>query len=154
MTPLGVQWRDSAIYTHVFILPQTPFLSRLPHNIEHSSRCYTVGPYSCLLIFDYILDFINNTLYRLYSFMFPRMSADFYFSRELTWLASNIKFCFLLLLKQQNFLFGSFSFLVLTFCQAHWSLPCTWIALTVSQGFGQNLCACFGVHSPKWFFPF
>ena len=34
---LGGQQRDSAIHIHVSILPQTPFLSRLPHNIEQSS---------------------------------------------------------------------------------------------------------------------
>ena len=28
----------------VSILPQTPFPSRLPHNIKQSSLCYTVGP--------------------------------------------------------------------------------------------------------------
>ncbi|KAB0382175.1 hypothetical protein FD755_004092 [Muntiacus reevesi] len=30
----GGQQRDSAIHTHVYILPTTPLLSRLPHNIE------------------------------------------------------------------------------------------------------------------------
>ena len=35
------QIRDSAIHIHVFILPQTPLPSRLPHNIEQSSLCYT-----------------------------------------------------------------------------------------------------------------
>ena len=38
------QPRDSAIHIHVSILPQTPFPSRLPHNIEQISLCYTVGP--------------------------------------------------------------------------------------------------------------
>ena len=38
------QQRDSAIHIHVSILPQTPFPSRLPHNIEQSSLCYTVHP--------------------------------------------------------------------------------------------------------------
>ena len=33
----GGQKRDSAIHTHVSILPQTPLSSRLPHNIEQSS---------------------------------------------------------------------------------------------------------------------
>ena len=32
--------RDSAIYVHVSILPQIPFPSRLPHDIEQSSLCY------------------------------------------------------------------------------------------------------------------
>ena len=40
----GEQQRDSAIHTHVSILPQTPLPSRLPHNIEQSSLCYAVGP--------------------------------------------------------------------------------------------------------------
>ena len=38
----GEQQRDSAI--HVSTLPQTPRPSRLLHNIEQSSLCYTVGP--------------------------------------------------------------------------------------------------------------
>jgi len=37
--------RDLATHIHVSILPQIPFPSRLPHNIEWSSLCYTVGPY-------------------------------------------------------------------------------------------------------------
>ena len=40
----GEHQRDSAICIHVSILPPTPLLSRLPHNIEQSSLCYTVGP--------------------------------------------------------------------------------------------------------------
>jgi len=36
--------RDSAVHIHVSILPQSPFSSRLPHNIEQSSMCCTVGP--------------------------------------------------------------------------------------------------------------
>jgi len=38
------QLRDSAIHIHVSIFPQTLFSSRLPHNIEHCSMCYTVDP--------------------------------------------------------------------------------------------------------------
>ena len=40
----GRQQRDSAIHTHVSILPQTPLPSRLPHNTKQSSLCYTVDP--------------------------------------------------------------------------------------------------------------
>ena len=40
----GKQWRDSAIHVHASILSQTSLLSRLPHNIEQSSMCYTTGP--------------------------------------------------------------------------------------------------------------
>ena len=35
--------RKAHLCIHVFILPKTPLLSRLPHNIEQSSMCYTVG---------------------------------------------------------------------------------------------------------------
>ena len=38
------QQSDSAICIHVFIFPQTPLPSKLPHSIEQSSLCYTVGP--------------------------------------------------------------------------------------------------------------
>ena len=44
MVVSGGQQRDWAIHTHVSILPQTPLPSRLPHNIERSSLCDTVGP--------------------------------------------------------------------------------------------------------------
>ena len=30
--------------THIYIISQTPLPSRLPHGIEQSSMCYTVGP--------------------------------------------------------------------------------------------------------------
>ena len=40
----GGQQRESDRRTHVSILPQTPFPSRLPHNIEQSSLCCAVGP--------------------------------------------------------------------------------------------------------------
>jgi len=42
----GKQWKDSVTHTHVSILPQTPLPSRLPQNIEQSSMCCTVSPYS------------------------------------------------------------------------------------------------------------
>ena len=40
----GEQQKDSAIHTHVSILPPTPLPSRLPQSIEKSSMCDTVGP--------------------------------------------------------------------------------------------------------------
>ena len=40
----GEQWRGSAIHIHVPILPQSALPSRLSHNIQQSSLCYTVGP--------------------------------------------------------------------------------------------------------------
>ena len=39
---MDIQQRDSAIHIYVSVLPQTPLQSRLPHNIEQSSLCYTV----------------------------------------------------------------------------------------------------------------
>ena len=39
----GEQQRDSAIHIHVSISPQAPLPSRLPHNVEQSSLCSTVG---------------------------------------------------------------------------------------------------------------
>ena len=41
----GGRQKDSAIHVHVSFLPQTPFPSRLPHNIKQSSLGYTVGPW-------------------------------------------------------------------------------------------------------------
>ena len=38
----GGQQRDSAIHIHVSFLPQTPLPSRLTHNIQQDSLCYTV----------------------------------------------------------------------------------------------------------------
>ena len=40
----GGQQRGSVIHIQVSTLPQTPLPSRMPHNIEQSSVCYTVGP--------------------------------------------------------------------------------------------------------------
>ena len=41
----GEQRRDPAIHIHVSILLQPILPPRLPHNIEQSSLCYTVGPF-------------------------------------------------------------------------------------------------------------
>ena len=40
----GGQQRGSAMPIYVSILPQIPLPSRLIHNIEQTSLCYTVGP--------------------------------------------------------------------------------------------------------------
>ena len=40
----GGEQRDSAIHIHVSVFLQTPLPSRLPHDTEQSSLCYTVGP--------------------------------------------------------------------------------------------------------------
>ena len=46
----GGQRRDSAIHINVSILSQTLLPSRLPHNIEQSSLCYTGGPCSLSIL--------------------------------------------------------------------------------------------------------
>ena len=58
VTVSGEQWRDSAIHIHVPILPQTPIPSRLPHDIEQGSMCYTVGP--CWLSMTFPNSLKNN----------------------------------------------------------------------------------------------
>ena len=59
MIASGAQQSDSAICIHVSILPQTPLPPRLPCNIEHSSLCYTVGPFwSSILFYLFIYLFI------------------------------------------------------------------------------------------------
>ena len=53
---LGEQRRDSArelIHIHVSILPQTPFPSRLPQNVEQSSLCYKVSRSLLVICFKY-----------------------------------------------------------------------------------------------------
>ena len=40
----GAQQSYSAVHIHVSILPQSPLPPRPPHDIDHSSLCYTVGP--------------------------------------------------------------------------------------------------------------
>ena len=40
----GGEQSDLAIHTYVSILPETPFPTRLPHNIEQSCLCSTAGP--------------------------------------------------------------------------------------------------------------
>ena len=55
----GGQQRDLAISIHVSNPPQIPLPSRLPHNIEQSSLCYTIGPcwLSILNIAECTLDY-------------------------------------------------------------------------------------------------
>ena len=44
VTDSGEQRKDLAIRIYLSILSQIPFPFRLPHNIEQSSMCYTIGP--------------------------------------------------------------------------------------------------------------
>ena len=55
----GGQQRASDIHTRVSILPQTPLPSRLPHNIQQSSLCYTVGPSLSTLLSDFIYSLLS-----------------------------------------------------------------------------------------------
>ena len=50
----GRQQRDSAIHIQVSVLPETPLPSRLPHNIEQSSLCYTVAIHCIFLAIHFI----------------------------------------------------------------------------------------------------
>ena len=63
VTISGVQPMDSAIHINVSILSQTLLPSRLPHNIEQISMCYTVG-LCCLPFFflDRALVFVKAAL--------------------------------------------------------------------------------------------
>ena len=47
------QQRDSAIRTRGSILPKTPLPSRLPHNVEQSSPCYTYSRSLLVIHFKY-----------------------------------------------------------------------------------------------------
>ena len=49
------QQRDSAIPIYASLLPPNLLPLRMPHNIEHSSLCYTIGP--CWLSFLNIVAF-------------------------------------------------------------------------------------------------
>ena len=50
---------DSAIHIHVSILPQIPLPFRLPHNIEQSSLCYTIGPCWFFFFFFFWFSILN-----------------------------------------------------------------------------------------------
>ena len=54
--------RKAHLCIHVFILPKTPLLSRLPHNIEQSSMCYTVGPYWLSILNIDVYMSVSNSL--------------------------------------------------------------------------------------------
>ena len=60
----GEQQSDSAIHRHVSFLPPNPLPSRLPHNTEQSSLCYTVSPCWLSILNQNILD-VNNYKYFL-----------------------------------------------------------------------------------------
>ena len=63
----GEQGRGSAIHMNISILPQTPLSSSLPHNIEQSPLCYTVGPCS--------LSILNIAVYTMEKAMAPHSST-------------------------------------------------------------------------------
>ena len=53
VVPVSEHGRDSATHINVSTLLQTPLPSRLPHNIEQSFLCYTIGP--CWLKFLFFM---------------------------------------------------------------------------------------------------
>jgi len=53
----------AAVHMHVSILPQTPLPSRLPHNTEQSSLCYTVAQLLWLSIDWLIIHFKYSIIY-------------------------------------------------------------------------------------------
>ena len=65
-----IQQNDSVVHIHIFILFQILLPVRLLHNIEHSSLCYTLGPWwlsilNTLLYLKWIAKylFIQSLLY-------------------------------------------------------------------------------------------
>ena len=60
----GGQQKDSAIHIHVSILLQSHLPSKLSHNTEQSSLCYTVIPCWLSILNQNILD-VNNYKYFL-----------------------------------------------------------------------------------------
>ena len=65
----GAQQRDSAIHIHISILPQIPLPSRLPHNIEQSSLCYTL----------LVIHFKYNSMYILIQNSLISLSIMYFF---------------------------------------------------------------------------
>ena len=71
----GAQQRDSTIHIHVSILPQTPLPSRLPHNIEQSSLCCTVGPCWLSILFYLFIYFKNQFIVSIFIYLFIYLLA-------------------------------------------------------------------------------
>ena len=76
----GEQRRDSAIHIHVAFLSQTPLQSRLPYNIEQSSKCYTVGPcwFSILIIAVFTCPYQQLSLLPILSPAIISLNYDFW----------------------------------------------------------------------------
>ena len=100
----GEQQRDTAVHTLVSILLQTPLPFRLPHNIEQSSLCYSVGP--CWLS-------ILNTVYvhvdfKLPNYPFPQFSpypVEQIISKVVLFLSLSHIYCYCFLIPFYNYLF-------------------------------------------------
>ena len=58
----GEQWRDSATYTRVSILPHTSLPARLPHHLEQSSMCCKAGPWWTRFKRSRVYTSISNSL--------------------------------------------------------------------------------------------
>ena len=64
------QQRDSARHKQVAILPQTPLLSRLSHDIEQSSLCYKCYVFKKLSsIHKFVSSFLPNSIDKLIFFV-------------------------------------------------------------------------------------
>ena len=69
MTVSGRQQRSLARHIHVSILPQTPFPSRLQHNIEQSSLCAMLGRSSCFKTSQRYLTTSSAVIYDTHTFL-------------------------------------------------------------------------------------
>ena len=69
MTVSGRQQRSLARHIHVSILPQTPFPSRLQHNIEQSSLRATLGRSSCFKTSQRYLTMSNAVIFDTHTFL-------------------------------------------------------------------------------------
>ena len=65
------QQRDSTMHKHVAILPQTPLLSRSPHDIEQSSLCYKCYVFKKTVssIHKFVSSFLPNSIDKLIFFV-------------------------------------------------------------------------------------
>ena len=69
MTVSGRQQRSLARHIHVSILPQTPFPSRLQHNIEQSSLHTMLGRSSCFKTSQRYLTMSNAVIFDTHTFL-------------------------------------------------------------------------------------
>ena len=68
----GTQQSDSVIHVYVSILPKTPLPSRLSHNVEQSSMCYT----DSFIVLFHIQNNPTRKLTVLFHFIDEKTEAD------------------------------------------------------------------------------